>query len=1059
MARVIVVLMALLVSTTPVTAAVQQAAPADNQASLDVQADYSTWFEERPLLPPESADLQTGEPTYEDDGSGTADSPTDVATDEPSDAALDTTGLVTTDVEALATTLGNDPRAIFEWVRNNIEFEPYYVGVVKGAQETLDQRAGNDMDSATLLVALLRSGGTPARFVQRQIKVPAADAASWIGVQDPLTAAFILAASGLPVTVAMRSGSPVALLFDHVWVEAYVPEGGGKAWKALDPSYKLHTIRPGRNVMAEAGMTGLELRDALLSASSSDGPSGRLNSIDTDDVNSIMAERRDRLVTYLETSAPGLTLNDVVGGTDIVQETVAKLPTRPPYGGRGSTTRVDNIADSVKQMVRFRTFGIDTTLRLSDIADKKVTLGFVPATAADQAEIDAAGGILNVAPASVDLKPQLRVAGAVVAEGSPGPIGFFLQFGLEFRRGSALLGTALHVVSIGGTYAVALDTQNVPVPKIERSRDRLEAALAANKPVLGDEITGEVLHALGLGYFRFNDLTTEYLAGTQNAVAFQQVSEALVGQDLVFDNSVSPARMAIGGYSIDVKRQVFSLYDSAGDPAFETFPLLYTMGSVSSSFEHIFLDLMLGWPGVSTMELLNEGANEQVRLQGVGPENVSAVLPGLAVSSSTKSSIQSAVNSGLRVIVPQRTQRVSDWRGDGWIEYDGNSGAAAYLLSGRLGGGAVILDLSGLPTDQQEAIRRGDASALTAFLDGLILGDFNREGYDDLWLTLIRAGGQLVSGIFVVGDLRDAAAAIQKLKDSGFTDGWADLGLSLIGIIPLFGDAVRAARGGSEVIIVALKNTDNADDAARAFDEVIGVTSEAVVQGLRRSADDGVLDVSRGTLDGLATTTARLTKNGVRVEVQVVGDGGELLRRAGVPLTDGSLLNRGLAGERVADQIGDSRGWVKVDTKVDPTQRGLDNVYFDPATGRYKVIEAKFYEGGNTNFPPSRMNTEVGGLPEVELADNWIYKSPDGSLNDAIFRSVEEGSLSESAAEQLRRAFEGGFVDKELIVVKNNYDGWTIADTFGSHTDLGTGSPNPITVTMIEIGRVLPLAP
>lgn len=599
--------------------------------------------------------------------------------------------------------MGNDPRAIFEHVRNNFEYEPYYIGAVKGTQETLDAKAGNDLDLASLLVALLRAGGTPARYTQRQIKVPADTAASWIGVNDPITAARVLASGGLAVTVVLRSGQPVALMFDHIWVEAYVTDGGGKAWKALDPSYKLHTIRAGRNVSAEAGMTGQGLVDALRAAADATSASGELRTIDLEQVQTVLTQRRDTTTAYLAANAPTLTLNQVIGGRSIIQESITQLPTRPPYGGRGSTSRFDQVADSAKQKIRFRVYGIDTTLNIADIADRKVTLGFAPATSADQTAIDAAGGLLGVAPGSVNLRPQLKLDGVVVAQGIGAPVGYYLNFGLDFSQGTRFLGQSLHAVSIGGTYSVALDAQSVPVARIQRSRARLAAALAASRPVLSDDVLGEMLTALGLGYFRYNDLTTEYLAGTQNAVAFQQVSEALIGQDLLPDYSVAPARMALGGFTIDVKRNVLSLLDRSGSQTFSTFPLLYTIGSASSSLEHLFLDLMARSPGISTMELLGTAADNELPIQGIGPENAATVVPTLTVPQSTKDRITQVVAQGYRVIIPRSSQQVANWRGAAWVEFDPQTGASAFLLQGGVGGGSTILSWFGLsPTQQQD---------------------------------------------------------------------------------------------------------------------------------------------------------------------------------------------------------------------------------------------------------------------------------------------------------------------------------------------------------------------
>ncbi len=166
---------------------------------------------------------------------------------------------------------------------------------------------------------------------------------------------------------------------------------------------------------------------------------------------------------------------------------------------------------------------------------------------------------------------------------------------------------------------------------------------------------------------------------------------------------------------------------------------------------------------------------------------------------------------------------------------------------------------------------------------------------------------------------------------------------------------------------------------------------------------------------------------------------------------------RSWAGEVVSDAMARQNGWSRLDIKADPTAPGIDRIYLDNATGRYKVIEAKFFEGGDVNFSTGKLATTVDGLPEREPANAWLYKAPDGSLNDAIQRSVEANSITANHAANLRRALENGNLDKELVIVKNAYDGRTISDGFGSSADLGTGSGNPIHSTIVEIAKLLPL--
>jgi transglutaminase-like putative cysteine protease len=72
---------------------------------------------------------------------------------------------------------GTNPVAIYNWARNNVQWQPTW-GAIQDASHTLSSQTGNASDIASLTISLLRASGIPARYVHGTIDVPADGA--WI---------------------------------------------------------------------------------------------------------------------------------------------------------------------------------------------------------------------------------------------------------------------------------------------------------------------------------------------------------------------------------------------------------------------------------------------------------------------------------------------------------------------------------------------------------------------------------------------------------------------------------------------------------------------------------------------------------------------------------------------------------------------------------------------------------------------------------------------------------------------------------------------------------------
>ena len=113
-----------------------------------------------------------------------------------------------------------------------------YQGALRGTRGTLWGEAGNSLDKASALIAMLRAAGIPARYRHGTLNNAQA---------QTLIASLFPAANGvagyLPIGAQIadpaNDASLIALASDHWWVEAYLP---GSGWTNLDPTYPQATV-------------------------------------------------------------------------------------------------------------------------------------------------------------------------------------------------------------------------------------------------------------------------------------------------------------------------------------------------------------------------------------------------------------------------------------------------------------------------------------------------------------------------------------------------------------------------------------------------------------------------------------------------------------------------------------------------------------------------------------------------------------------------------------------------------------------------------------------------
>jgi len=348
------------------------------------------------------------------------------------------------DIQALVQRLDHNPVRIFEWVRQNVAYEPYF-GSLKGGLGALWSQSGGATDQASLLVALLRASNIPARYVRGTVSVldsspKGADGRGprWIGAKSYQAAASVLANNGNPSAGVQNNSSAQAIGVNlaHVWVEACLPytayrgatlDDSGHRWVPLDAAYKDHRYQAGIAVDDT-----FDFNYTLWLASRIDAQ-GRYR---------LPQEAfEDQVEAYAKTRAPNYantTLDDVPYTSEIRRQRFDILPIVPPYevvkydswsGVAGESAETAALPDRhryrLQVSVRNKSGTADPvagnlllqkTFTLAEVALARLTLSFKGATAADQSAFNTWLNAVDPAAAptcaaTANMTPSLKVSG------------------------------------------------------------------------------------------------------------------------------------------------------------------------------------------------------------------------------------------------------------------------------------------------------------------------------------------------------------------------------------------------------------------------------------------------------------------------------------------------------------------------------------------------------------------------------------------------------------------------------------------------------------------------
>ncbi|MDD6400329.1 MAG: transglutaminase domain-containing protein, partial [Lachnospiraceae bacterium] len=571
------------------------------------------------------------------------------------------------------------PLAIYSYLKNNIGYE-YYYGSRKGAKGVLASMNGNDLDQASLLLAMLRYKGYPSVYVRGEIVLTGQQAMALTGADTIQNAANVLTSCGNPTTVLARNNVPYSVKMEHVWVRTYIPVGdyrgtgdvsGEAAWIDLDTGIKEYEAVD--NIYDEFANADIKysLEDI---ASVTD--SAQLESMSNE------------LLGQLDTSKEIYTKKRI-----IKKEELLYLPLSLQYEVRkekGEFVEVDeNYKDKVSLSINGQEFA---DIYASDVFGKNIIISYEPSTNADKEILDQYGDVFKTPAYAVEMKTVLLIDGEKVAEGEFGDyntLGEVQNFTMDLysNNGVTSVDNKLHV---GSMYALTLDNGFISGDELQNAYDEVAAikdALSEDKVYSAKQL-GNMLAFAGKLYFSQVDLMDMSFAETYDVAATRTLSEGITGYEAEPIYSYGMVRgLDYGKLYIDVDTDAHCVKSLTGKTEDET-EYMINSGINSSINESLVWEEITGEQSISTMSILETAEEQGIEIEMIAPRNLDEKLALLDVDDAVKDAVVKNVNAGNIVTIPRENVLIGEWYGTGYISLNPETGEGEYIISGGLSGGS-----------------------------------------------------------------------------------------------------------------------------------------------------------------------------------------------------------------------------------------------------------------------------------------------------------------------------------------------------------------------------------
>jgi len=185
-------------------------------------------------------------------------------------------------------------------------------------------------------------------------------------------------------------------------------------------------------------------------------------------------------------------------------------------------------------------------------------------------------------------------------------------------------------------------------------------------------------------------------AKTMGVVSITCPSETIFSFELKSNYAFGiPLSVSSGGLAMDADRLI-SLVKALDGNKEKPIQFMLNSGMNGSALEHSVPEQFFSTSdtqayGVSAVKALKIANDQGIPIYTINQTNINTILPKLQLDTEVINCIKNSVNAGKIVTVSKTNIHLNGWIGCGYIIIDPTTGAGAYMISGGLSGGWILV--------------------------------------------------------------------------------------------------------------------------------------------------------------------------------------------------------------------------------------------------------------------------------------------------------------------------------------------------------------------------------